>query len=97
MPLNPDNVPIPLRKLLPFAEEWGKGDDLERQTSLQSASREELESLIQSIDGVSDDELFGWLAGPESYNPEPSDEYVALSVLVEAINLAKVRLKQMQR
>lgn len=96
MALDPTKVPAPLRHLLPVAEKWGIGDDFDREAAVDAASREELETLVHCIDAVSDDELFGWLAGPESYNPMPSQEYLALTTLTMAIDSARVRLKQLQ-
>lgn len=45
MPLNPSNIPAALVPLLPMAEQWGIGDDFEREAAVSNASREELESL----------------------------------------------------
>jgi hypothetical protein len=95
MPLNPSNVPAALVPLLPMAEKWGIGDDFDRENALRNASRQELEGLVHSIDVVSDDDLFGWLSGPESYSPHPSAEYVAFTCLTMAIDSAKTKLKKM--
>lgn len=91
--LNPSNVPHALIQLLPAAERWGIGDDFEREVALKSASREQLEFLVHSIDDVSDEDLYGWLSGPESKNPHPSIEYVALTCLTMAIDSARLKLK----
>ena len=92
--LDPKNVPEPLVSLLPIAERWGIGDDFEREDAVTNATIEELEALIHSIDDIADEDLFGWLAGPESYNPEPSEEYVALTNLTMAIDSAKLKLQR---
>lgn len=96
MSLDPTHIPEPLRSLLPMAEKWGIGDDFEREDALNKASSWELEKLVHSIDHISDDDLFGWLAGKESYNPSPSTEYLAFSSLTMAIDSAKVRLEKLR-
>ena len=95
MTLNPNNVSAALIPLLPLAEKWGIGDDFERENAIRNASREELEALVHSIDDVSDDDLFGWLSGPESYSSNPTPEYLAFSCLTMAIDSAKVKLKKL--
>ena len=93
MPLNPDNVPSVLVPLLPMAEKWGIGDDLVREASVSKASRQELESLLHCIDDISDADLYGWLSGPESFNRNPSQEYLAITCLTMAIDSAKLKLQ----
>lgn len=90
--LDPNKVPASLTNLLPMAEAWGIGDDYEREKKVASASLEELEELIHSIDQNSNEDLFGWLAGPEADNPFPSAEYVAITCLTMAIDSARLRL-----
>ena len=51
---------------------------------------------MHCIDDVADDDLFGWLAGPEADNPNPSLEYVVFTDLTQAIDLARLLLKQRQ-
>ncbi len=96
MALNPENVPAALVDLLPVAEAWGIDDDFEREQALKTASRDELECLVHSIDNVSDEDLYDWLAGPESFNPNPSAEYLALTCLTMAIDSAKLKLERIQ-
>ena len=76
---DPNKVPSALISLLLMAKEWGLRDDYEREMAIDRALPEELESLVHSIDGISDNDLFGWLSGPVSYNLKPSDEYLALT------------------
>jgi len=94
MKLNPDNFPEALKTLIPMVEKWGIGDDFEREETLSKAGRQELEELIHCIDEISDEDLFGWLSGKESFNPQPTNEYVALTCLTMAIDSAKVKLKK---
>jgi hypothetical protein len=95
MRLSAKNVPAALVPLLPMAEKWGIGDDFEREEALAKASREELEEVVHSIDEISDDDLFGWLSGEESFNPKPSEEYLAITCLTMAIDSAKMKLQKM--
>jgi hypothetical protein len=97
MALNPKNVPPGLIPLLPWAEKWGIGDDYDRETAVSEASKTELESLVHGIDGFSIDDLYGWLAGPESFNTNPSPEYTALTCLTMAIDSAKLKLGRNQK
>ena len=89
--LNPDKVPRPLVHLIPIAEKWALDCYID---AVSNASSEELEALVRCIDDVTDDDLFGWLAGPEADNPNPSVEYVAFTDLTEAIDLARVLLEK---
>jgi len=93
--LDPNRVPRPLAHLVPMAEKWGDDDDGDREQAVKSASRSELEGLVRCIDEVSDDDLFGWLAGPESFNKNPSPEYVAFTCLFMAIESAKAKLTKL--
>ena len=91
MNLDPENVPESLVPLLGIAEKWGIADDFDRDSAIADASRGELEKLIHSIDNISDEELYGWLSGEESFNPRPTPEYLAFSCLTMSIDLARVK------
>jgi hypothetical protein len=91
MRLNPENLPTPLVSLIPWAEEWGIGDDHEREQKVARASSKERSELIACIDECSDEDLFGWLAGEESFREFPSREYLAVSNLVMAIDSARLK------
>lgn len=90
--LDPDRLPEALAPLIPMAEKWGIGDDVERDEMVKNASNAELDELVHCIDPITDDDLYGWLSGPESFNPEPTDEYLAITCLTMAIDSAKMRL-----
>lgn len=92
--LDANNVPDALVSLVPMAEKWGIGDDFDREAVVSHASREELEALVHCIDDVSDDDLYGWLSGPESFSPNPSQEYLAITCLTMAIDSAKSKLRK---
>lgn len=94
MTLDPSKIPSALVCLLPFAEKWGIGDDFEREAFVRSANTHELEALVHSIDEVSDDDLFGWLSGEESFNSTPSAEYLAITNLTMAIDSARLKLNK---
>lgn len=96
MALDPSNVPSELAPLLPWAEEWGIGDDVYRNDKVVSASNSQLEALVRSIDGIRDEDLIGWLAGPASYDPKPSAEYIAITCLTMAIDYAEAILRKRQ-
>lgn len=92
--LDPNKIASALIPLLPMAEKWGIGDDYEREEAISRASIEELYCLVHCIDGISDEDLYGWLSGRESYDPKPSEEYLAFTALTMALDLAKLRLKK---
>jgi hypothetical protein len=90
--LDPQQVPEPCRVLLPLAEQWGVGDDYEREALVTAAATSELEVLVSALDAVPDEALYGWLAGPESQNPQPTQEYAAVTCLTMAADSARVEL-----
>ena len=90
--LDPDKMPPALLTLLPMAERWGVGDDYDRERMVREASTEDLDQLVHCIDGISDDDLFDWLTGPEADNPKPSAEYLAITCLTMARDSARVTL-----
>lgn len=76
--IDPQNVPIPLRSLIPYAEKWGISDDILRGDFVAKACSEELGEL-RKIVASHDDLLDGWLAGPEGQKPPFSPEYLAFT------------------
>lgn len=92
--LDPSNVPSELSPLLPWAERWGIGDDGAREEAVDEAPLEDLEALAHCLDSVPDDVLVGWLAGPESENPHPTLEYLAITCLTMAVHSARAYLKR---
>jgi hypothetical protein len=93
MSLDAGRVPQPLVPLLPLAEKWGSGDDLERSSRVERASNEQLLELLEAVNRCQN-ELFDWLAGPESYSADPTKEYIAFSDLAAAFDYAKVLLRR---
>ena len=93
MNLDPRNVPESAARLLSLAEPWGIGDDFEREAAVSRATWEELQSLVSAMDN-SDDEFWDWLAGPASYAPNPSREYLALTNLTMAADSARQKLRK---
>lgn len=96
MNLKPDNVPKPLIQLLPMAEKWGIEDDFDREEALAGACQNDLEELVHSIDNVTDEDLYDWLAGDLAEDANPSAEYVALTCLTMAIDSAKLKLARLK-
>lgn len=92
VPLNPQRVPEPCRVLLPLAERWGICDDYEREALVSAASVQELASLVGAVDAVRDEDLYGWLAGPESRSEQATEEYVAITCLTMAADSARLKL-----
>jgi hypothetical protein len=96
-PLNPSNVPDALVHFLPLAEKWGIGDDIERAHAVLNATREDIDELLAIIGNSDADALFDWLSSDESYSKSPSDEYLALTHLTMACDLARVQRKKNQQ
>ena len=89
--LDPARVPAPLRPLLAPARRWGISDDVFRADALDEATPLELESLVDAVDDVDSRHLDAWLCGPEAAAGEPANEYVAMSALMMAAELARLR------
>jgi hypothetical protein len=92
--LDPTKVPPSCAPLLPLAEVWGVEDDYERYQLVDRASPEELRALVEAVNGAPDTDLYGWLAGPSARDPNPSDEYVAVTCLTMAADHARLRLRR---
>ncbi len=84
-------IPDTVARLLPYAEEWGIGDDYDREMKVSKASDSQLLDLVGCIMTIDRHSLFAWLEGPESYDPNPSEEYVAFTCLTMAIEAAKIK------
>jgi hypothetical protein len=78
--LNPDNVPLALRPVMPYAAFWGITDDLEREHLVESAPQAARQDLARVVNAI-DDQLDEWLAGPESEKEFPTKEYAAFSAM----------------
>jgi hypothetical protein len=48
-PLDPENVPVELRHLIPLAQQWGIGDDIERLAKGQRATPAERAGLRRAV------------------------------------------------
>jgi hypothetical protein len=85
-----NDVPEALRFLIPFAERWGVGDDGYRDEAVMLASSEERQAVIDAVSHAPDDELSGWLAGPESRSTKPTEAYLHFTCLLMACDLARL-------
>jgi hypothetical protein len=94
MTLDSSKVPTSCIPLLELAERWGIGDDHERESAVANAPREVLRQLVDAIQQMPDDNMFEWLAGPESHSADPSPEYLAFTCLTMAYDSAKLKLKR---
>ena len=93
MALRAERVPPGGRSLLRFAERWGVGDDYEREAAVAAATPDDLIDLVGGVDAAGDD-FWDWLAGPESYETEPSEEYLALTAVTMAADSARLKLQR---
>ena len=66
--------------MIHYAEFWGIGDDVERDLLVEQAPKKVRQNLKAVVE-KSDKEFDSWLAGPESYSDDPSNEYVAYSAM----------------
>ena len=85
--LDPAQVPERFRQWIPLAERWGISDDLIREDSVRTATRDELQDLMR-FRGDYEAVLSEWLAKPESCGPQPTKEYIAFSCLGVAFDEA---------
>lgn len=85
--LDPKRVPPGLRHLIPLAQRYGITDNLDREQAVLASSPEELAELKAAV-ARHDDEMDGWLAGPEADEPPYSDEYLAFSAMRMAADFA---------
>lgn len=93
MNLRKEKVPAEITTLLPMVEKWGINDDYKREKKVSNASDEELVKLVKCLDGFDESILFDWLEGPESYDVNPSEEYIAFTCFTMAIDSAKIKIK----
>lgn len=82
-----DRVPPPVRYLIPLAQTWGIGDDVERDRAVEDASEAERRDLIDQV-AAAPDELWQWL-GDSDEGRAPSPEYVAFTCLTMAADYAR--------
>ncbi len=89
--LQVENVPAHLRDLVPLAEKWGIGDDVERAEFIEQAPAAERQALIDAI-GPHQREITAWL---DSFGMDPmSDEAAAfmyMQLSVEEMPLEWIR------
>lgn len=80
--LNPDQVPEDLRHLVPLAEKWGIGDDVDRNAKVDSSTPAERSELRAAITPASSS-ITTWL---DSFGKDPmSDEAAAFMYMQLAL------------
>lgn len=87
--LRPSAVPASLHRFIPLAEKYGISDDGYREQVIDGLDPQERDELIRFL-AESPDDLWDWLAGPESYSRPSTAEYIAFSALALAAESAKV-------
>ena len=90
--VDPTDVPLALRALIPLAEQWGIGDDIDRTSAVKGADPEELKMLVTAVDSTPSDAWEKWLTGPESFSSSPTDAYLAFTCLLMACDQARLDL-----
>ena len=78
-----------------MAERWGVGDDFDRDAVVDQAPAQDLRELAHCLDDV-DDSFWQWLAGPESFSADPSEEYLAMTALTMAVAAARDKLRSLK-
>lgn len=84
-------IPETCHHLIPLVERWGIGDDFDREDAVTTASQEELEHLVASIQALPTEELYDWLVA-EADQGNPSPEYLAFTCMTMAYDSARVTL-----
>ena len=80
--LNANNVPEDLRHLVPLAERWGIGDDVDRNAAVDRATPAERQELERAI-APSDARITAWL---DSFRQQPmTDEAAAFMYMQLAL------------
>ncbi len=80
--LQAEGVPVNLRQLIPLAEKWGIGDDVERGEFIEAASAEERQALLKAIT-PRQQEITAWL---DTFGTNPlSDEAAAFLYMQLAV------------
>lgn len=80
--LRTENVPEDLRHLVPLAEKWGIGDDVERAEFIDRASAGDRQALVQAIT-PHQSRITAWL---DSFGMDPmSDEAAAFMYMQLAV------------
>jgi hypothetical protein len=91
LPINPQNVPEGFGSLIPFVEKWGISDNGYLDEAIEQASLEELKELVNAISQFNVEGFDQWLGNPGTENY--TKEWVAFVSLINAYDLAKMRLK----
>ena len=89
--INPQNVPEAFHSLIPYVERWGINDDGYLDEAIEQASLEELKELVTAISQFNVEGFDQWLVNPGSDNS--TKEWIAFVSLINAYDLAKLRLK----
>jgi hypothetical protein len=82
--LNPAKVPNDLRPLIPLAERWGIGDDVDREAALARATKAEQQKLRQAVEAHAS-KITEWL---DSFGADEtmSDEAAAFMYMQLAVD-----------
>ena len=85
------NVPVPFRRLIPYAQKWGISDDGDLDTAIDDAATEDLKDLVTAVSEFQAEGFDEWLGNPG--NPPYTREWIAFVCLIKACDLAKLRLR----
>jgi hypothetical protein len=75
--------------------DWGIGDDFDRASKLDESDTDSLRRLVAAVDALPDS-VWDWLAGPEAESANPSEEYICVTDITMAADVARIRLKRLQ-
>lgn len=82
-----------VRSLIADFGAWAIGDDFDLDQAVEESEPETLRALVAAVNALPDS-VWEWLAGPETYAPTKSDEYIAVSEITFAADLARVTLSK---
>src|SRR5205085_11117128 len=80
--IDPENVPVEFRHLLPLAKEWSISDDVELESYIESSAEEKKKQFIDAF-GPHFDGLWKWHQSCEALVPQP-DELVLFDMAANA-------------
>jgi hypothetical protein len=89
--VDPRNVPEAFQALIPFVEKWGISDDGDLDEAVEAASLNELTELVKAVSELQAEGFDEWLGNPGT--TDPSKEWIAFISLINAYDLAKLRLQ----
>jgi hypothetical protein len=82
-----------VRSLIAEFGAWAIGDDVDLDQAVDGSEPGALRALVAAVDALPGS-VWAWIAGPEAHVPNPSGEYITVSEIAFAAELARVSLSK---